>query len=363
MTRQHQSSGFILPVTLWLIAAIGLVAALLSEWVSQAVTSAIALQEKMESEIALSNIQNEIVFAFGRRPFSYRGLEVGSLKDAPSLSSLNEIMGAEFSSDSTISMDGRSYVILSDQSYTVQIYDGRGLVNLNRVGKPELERLFELLNVSPDMADQLSGTLRDYRDEDDFESLSGAERSDYERLDLPPPANAKLMTPWEGQRVLGWKRLSELWTAQFERPIMTTCMVSGFNPNTAPIEALVAHLDGVSPEAAQMVSEQREQLPFRNIRNVGDAAGVILTAQPFAFSFKPATCFVAELTNQETGNRLRFSMSLLPSSKSQPWQIDYVLRLPKTAERAVDRLDQSRYFPSPEEIARRSGGTDNLTGL
>lgn len=359
----RSSDGFILPVTLWLIAAIGLVAALLSEWVSQAVMNAVMLQNRMESEIAFANVQNEIVFAFGRRPYSYVGLEVGTFESQSTFDSLSSIMTAEHTSDHTITLDGRHYVMDSNERYAIRLYDGRGLINLNTINLPEMERLLEVLNLSESDAGPYIDTLIDYRDEDEFERLSGAEKRDYERLGLPPPSDAKLLTPWEAQRVIGWSRLSELWKLQYDHPILTTCQVSGFNPNTAPLEALATYIDGISLEAAQGLHEHREKLPFRSIRNVGDAAGVILTGQPFAFSFRPSNCLIVELTDRETLERIRFSLSLLPTSKNQPWQIDYVFRIPKTDQHSMDGLDQVVRFPSPETVDRQPRDANGLTGL
>lgn len=362
-TRFSSSRGFILPMSLWLIAATGMIAALLSEWVSGAVSNAIAIQDRMEAQIAFANIRNEMIFAFGRRPYSFRGLEVGTLDPSESADSYDRIMNANYLSDQSIFVDGRPYVVESNDRYIVQVYDGRGLINLNTVGAPILGRLFEVLNVSQSMHETLVDTLMDYRDEDDFQRLSGAEESDYTRLGLLPPADAKLVTPWEAQRILGWGGVSELWNTQYERPIMSTCQITGFNPNTASREALTAYFPGVSLDVASAMLEHREKLPFRSIRNVGDSAGIILTSQPFVFSFMPSTCLIVDLTDQQSKERIRFSLSLLPVNETQPWQIDYVLKIPETYRGSLDRVDPSLYFPSPEEIARRTGDINRIAGL
>lgn len=350
-------------MSLWLIAATGMVAALLSEWVSGAVTNAIAIQDRMESQIAFSNIRNEMIFAFGRRPYSFRGLEVGALDPSEAADSYDRIINAAYSSDQLVSLDGRPYVVESNDRYIVQIYDGRGLINLNTVDAPILERLFEVLNVSQGMHETLVDNLMDYRDEDDFQRLSGAEEKDYTRLGLLPPADAKLVTPWEAQRVIGWAGVSALWNAQYERPIMSTCRTTGFNPNTASREALAAYFPGTSLDVASAMIEHREKLPFRSIRNVGDAAGIILTSQPFVYSFKPSSCLIVDLTDQRSRERVRFSLTLLPVNEKQPWQIDYVLRIPETYRGSLDRVDPSLYFPSPEEVARRTGDINGIAGL
>lgn len=363
MSVQSRSQGFILPVTLWLIAAVGLVAALLAEWVSEGVTNAIALQNKMEADIAFANIRNELLFAIGRRPYTFRGLQVGVF-DTPEIgTSLNDYMNADFSSDHMIFMDGRPYIVDSDDRYIVQIYDGRGLVNLNTANRTHLQSLFETIGIDATLGETLADTLLDYRDEDDLERLAGAEKRDYERLGRYRPADAKLITPWEAQRIIGWDRIPQLWINQYREPILSTCKTTGFNPNTAPPLALRTYLDDMSPDNVQALLEYRETLAFRSIRNVGDAAGLIIVEQPFFFSFKPSTCLIVDLIDQQSDEHLRFSLSLVPFSKSQPWQIDYVLRIPETYKRPLDRVDQSLRFPNPEEIVRRAGRVDGIAGF
>jgi hypothetical protein len=282
-----KSPGFILPLTLWIIAVIGFASAVLSEWVSEAVSNALAIQNKAEAELEFANIRNEIIFMMARHPFTTQGLEVGASKSGPIGTSFDEIFNADLTTDKTISLDGQPYVISSNRRYIVRIQDAKGLINLNMVNAPYLGRLLSTLQVNEDIHSTLIDMLLDYRDEDNLSRISGGERSDYLRLGLFPPANFQLMSPWEAQRIIGWSQLTELWNIQYERPLITTCRSSGFNPNTAPKEALATYIDGVTLDTAEALIEYRKSTPFRNARNVGDAAGVILVAQPFFLVFYP----------------------------------------------------------------------------
>lgn len=357
------SHGFILPLTLWVIAAIGFATAVLSEWVSEAVTNAIAIQEKANAEIAFANIRNEIIFAVARRPYTNRGLQVGTFLSPPTGSAFQDILSANYESDRMIFLDGRPYVLASDTKYAVQVQDGRGLVNLNTVGREHMERFLSAFQIDEDDRDLLIDTLLDYRDADDLSRLSGAEKNDYLRRGLHPPANGQLVSPWEAQRIIGWTRGTNLWDAQYENPMITTCRASGFNPNTAPREVLSAYITGVSMDRADLLAKHREIAPFRNARNIGDAAGVILLNQPFFFSFIPGRCLIIDLIDRETNERIRFSLTLLPLQREQPWQIDYVLRIPKAYWRSMDQIDPSITFPSPEEIAGTTGRFESATGF
>lgn len=363
VSLQFQSRGFILPLALWVIAATGLAAAILSEWVSQAVINAQVLQQKAEAELAFANIRNELIFVFARRPLTYRGLQVGEFTNPNIGTSLGDVMNANFDSDRMVYLDGRPYVISSDPRYAVKIQDGRGLVNLNIVNASYLNRFFDAVGTPEDDWGPLSATLLDYRDEDDLNRLAGAEQNDYLRRGLYPPSNFQLLTPWEAQRIIGWTQLDTLWSAQFEAPIITTCRSSGFNPNTAPPQALATYLDGVDVERTDSLLEYRETNPFRNTRELGAAAGVILVNQPFFFSFNPGRCILVDLIERDTNERLRFSLTLLPLNHSQPWQIDYVIRIPERYRRSMDQLDSENSFPSPEEIVGGFGDIEDTTGF
>src|SRR5215510_19764 len=69
--------GFILPLTLWIIALMGLGVAAINVWVTAAADNARALQSKVDEEITMANFKNELVFEMGTRAIGFRGLEIG----------------------------------------------------------------------------------------------------------------------------------------------------------------------------------------------------------------------------------------------------------------------------------------------
>ncbi len=361
-SRCH-SNGFILPLALWIIAAAGLAAAVLSEWVSQAVVNTQIIQRKVDADLAFANIRSELVFVFARRPFTYRGLQVGEIEATGRGTSFEDVLNLNFISDQMVHLDGRPYIVSSDPRYAIKIQDGRGLINLNVINASYLENFLRAIDAPEDTWSLLTDTLLDYRDEDDLNRLSGAERKDYLRRGLYPPANFRLLTPWEAQRIIGWTNLEALWNAQFESPIVTTCRTMGFNPNTAPPESLATYLNDFKIERTDSVIDYRESAPLRNSRELGTAAGMILVNQPFFFSFIPGRCMLVDLIERETNERIRFSFSLLPNNTSQPWQIDYVLRIPEKYRRSLDQIDPEFNFPSPEEIAGGFGDVEGIAGL
>jgi len=361
--------GFVLPMTLWVIAIVGLVAAAVNTWVETAVRNAQTLRSKTEAELTFVNAVNEMVFLMATQQMSYRGLEVGLDTSGDVISAPSATMNAAGfmvpanETDRFIAFDGRPYVLESDTRYTVAIQDGRGLFNLNAGAAQFLRRLLAVFNVAEPVGNRLADTLQDYIDQDDLNRLSGAERADYERLGLSGPANGILQTPAEAQSILDWNLIPEVWKADLEAPIFTTCQVAGFNPNTAPEPVLHTYITGLTPENARDVIARRAKQPFRNAREFAAAAGLMIANDSFFFSFTPAQCVVVDLTDRVSNERLRFSLSLTPLTNSQPWRIDYAFKVPAKSSRAADQIASEVVFPTPETIDRRVRGNDRASGI
>lgn len=344
--------GFVLPLTLWVIAAIGLVVVAVNDWVAQTVENARILKQRADTELALSDIRSELIFAIGTRPMSYRGLEVGRLLEKIDPTNAGALMAANFRTDRYVRMDGTPYRMQSNPDFTIRLYDGRGLVNLNSISAPYVRRLLGLFDIDEQTRNSLVDALADYTDRDDLTRVAGAEERDYARLERRPPANAWLNTPAEAQYVLGWDRMTALWERDLASPLLSTCRVTGFNPNTASREALIANFPDLSEDDVRTVLERRAKRPFRNIREFAATARTIVRDEPFYYTFAPGACVIVEVTHQPTGDRTRFSLTIDNfSAKTRPWQIDYVVPIPRRLEEpsAADREPApARVFPAPD---------------
>jgi hypothetical protein len=355
--------GFILALTLWIIALFGLGVAAINTWVSLAIENARVLKQRTDDELALSNAKNEIVFAMGTRPMTYRGLEVGADLERPNVNDMLTMMSATFESSNFVAFDGRPYVLASNPDYAIELQDGRGLANLNFVSVPLLRRLLAYYDVPETLRNQLPDTLADWVDEDDLTRLAGAEKSDYERRNRQPPSNVQLLTPMEAQNILGWDEVPQLWEANLKAPILSTCAVSGFNPNTAPEPVLLAYTPGLTEEVATAVIEQRRTTAFKHARDFMTAANVVVPNEAFFFGVTPGNCVAVDFINRATNQRTRFSLSLLPLSQNQPWQVDYAFRIPTQYSRTLDGADPRVTFPTPEALDIRSDGGIRTSGV
>ncbi|MHB1206449.1 MAG: type II secretion system minor pseudopilin [Rhodospirillaceae bacterium] len=350
-------------LTLWIIAFFGLGVAAINTWVSRAIDNARILKERAEGDLALANAKNEIIYAMGSRPMTYRGLEVGGDIKRPDISDMLGVMSADYASSRFVAFDGRPYVLESNPDYVVQLQDGRGLVNLNFISPELLRRLLALYDAPETLRNQLPDTLADWIDDDDLTRLSGAEKPDYERRNRLLPANAPLLTPREAQNILGWDQVPKLWEDDAKSPLLTTCAVSGFNPNTAPKAVLLAYVPGMTDQSAAAVVEKRMATQFQHARDFMAAADVVVPNEAFFFSVSPGNCVIVDFVNRASNERTRFSLSLIPLSQNQPWQVDYAFKIPSQYRGALDRADPGVTFPAPEALAPEQPGSERIPGV
>ena len=356
-------NGFVLPLTLWIIALFGLGVAASHAWISVSVENARTLQQKVEAELETQNMINELVFAMGTRPMSNRGLEVGTDLTAADMADPMSIMGARFESSNYIAFDGRPYAFEGNADYVFHLQDGRGLIKLHQGAGETIRRLLSAFDVPETLKNQLPDTLVDWVDDDDLTRLAGAEKSEYERLRRLPPTNQNLLTPMEAQSILGWDEIPQIWEADLRSPLFSTCRVTGFNPNTASETALLAHVAGLTKPAAAQVIEKREESPFQHAREFMAAAGFLTAAQPFFFSVVPGNCVVIDAVHRESGRRTRYSISLVPTSLNRPWQVDYAFEIPSQFTRSLDGDRPLITFPTPEALNPVGGNAIRTSGV
>ncbi|MDX2225455.1 MAG: type II secretion system protein GspK [Rhodospirillaceae bacterium] len=353
-----RTAGFVLPLVLWIIAGLGLVVAAVSAWVSTAVSNAQALRDKVDVQLAVADVRNELIFLLATRPFSGRGLEIGGDLELPDAADIDAIMVGNFSSRLALAFDGRPYAVQSYPDLVIRLQDGRGLLQLNALDPRALDELLAQFDLPETQRNRMIDTLRDYVDEDDLNRLAGAEERDYRLAGLRAPPNQALLTPYQARDVMSWSGVSQLWAEDLQGPLLTTCQSTGFNPNTAPERILRAALPRVTEEGARSIVERRRDKSLRNQREVGAAAGTSLIEEPFFYSFSPGPCTIVDMFHRTSGERVRFSLTMVPFSKVQPWRTDYELRIPRRARGPADEPDPGDVFPTPEAVLAGLGLDD-----
>ena len=96
-----------------------------------------SLQRRAETDIAVANFRNELIYALAVRPMTYRGLEVGSGMTRPNRNDFDAVLAADYNSSEAVALDGRPYQMANQPDFIVQLqWTFRGLVNLNTITAP-----------------------------------------------------------------------------------------------------------------------------------------------------------------------------------------------------------------------------------
>ena len=313
--------GFILVATLWILAAITIAASYFAERVNRSIALAQQKQETSEQMVEFANTRAEILYRLGTTHLSFFGL----------------------GGQGGITLDDRPYA--GSGNDIVRLQDNRGLLNLNFVETSIMSRLLGQLGVPIDKRDIMIDTLRDYIDTDDLRRLNGAEVAEYTALNLPPPPNHWLDSPYQLKNIIGWRDQPELLNSQGLLQFVTTSRISGFNPNTAPLQVL-ASLPGSNLEVAARIIKKRNEIPLYTLNQIDD--GLIQGALDREFfNYFPAHSIRITQQSKTLPWVLQYSLTLTPVSETAPWRIDFYVKSAVTyPSQDVDKIQN---IPAPAQ--------------
>jgi len=302
----HRQQGFVLILTLFMLAAITIVAAYFGQRVQQSLQLAQLRQVLTDKQIAINNTRSEMLFRLGTTYLTPYGL-------GP--------QGSE------IALDDRLY---SNEGTSLQMQDARGLININFASDEQLNGFLHAMQVPADQHHHLIDTLRDYIDVDDLRRLEGAESADYAAVGLPPPRNLPLFSPLELKSIIGWRDMPSLWQEPAVTELVAVGGIPTINPNTAPWQVL-ASLPGVTPEIAKLVVARRQLGPI-SVALLTQMAGTNLDIFPPILIPFPSDHI--RITQRAIGMpwAIRYNVKLTPDSNTAPWQVDYYYRVEEKAD-------------------------------
>lgn len=319
--------GFVLPLTIWILVAVAVVASFLAERVQKSLQLAESRQLINGLQVELSNARAETLFRLGTQPITPRGLGLG---------------------ESTVALDNRPYA--AGES-VLQLQDARGLLNLDRFSDVQLDRLLQGYGVAQEQRSRLIDALRDYIDADSLRRLNGAEAPEYSAAGKPPPRNAPLRMPPELRAVLGWADAPALWQGVPVTEHLTVGNTAALNPNTAAAPVLML-LDGMTAALAQALIERRRLEPV-DVGLLDRMVGGGLLGIP-----SPVIAFPSDSVRVTQGAKglpwaLRYNVTLTPRDDEVPWRITYFYRLERSidAATAAHPPEPARLPPRPALVA------------
>ncbi len=312
----RRAGGFILVATLWILAALAVVAAYVANVVEGDVERAIAARQALEDELDRRSTEATLLYLLATTRMSHRGAILESpQRFTPPGENPPRARGA-----GELTLGGEPYAGLGRTRFALQ--EENGLASVNLPGEPQFAAVLRHAGVPRDDLRWIVPRIRDYADLDDSLSLNGAERIDYARLNRPPPANWLLASPVELKRVLGlhgaiseshWRRI---------RPLLTARVAGRYNFNTMRPEVMASLLDVEEGALARLLAE-REERPITSLDQVAALTGQRPDIDPDFVNVRPSIALRISLWSQGAREREIIGLTLTPQSDTAPWRKEY----------------------------------------
>lgn len=299
---RRRSDGFVLPITVILLALVAVGVALMSHRSDE--MRALVTASRNE-QLAGAEVERAIAQA---------------LYFSSSMHRRGDLLG-------NIRIDGRFY--RNADGSLVRYQDAGALFNLRNSSRDEFARLLLAVGVTDGrQADRLADQLADYSDADSLQHLNGAEAPEYQQAKLPEPRNARLLSPMELQRLLDWKQLGvEQQSALLEQVYVGPSRTLNRYTVTAPVLSAVGQVDIL---VAQALIAQRQAGTLLRIESLPIIAGGNYLAES-RFITVPSPTLVFTVCPVYVSWCQRLSITSSGESANSPWHIGYSYRFPRTA--------------------------------
>ena len=292
----HAGRGFVLPVTVMLLALISVGVALMSHRSDQLRSLVTLSRQEQQAAVAAHNALAQALYLSST--MVRRGSRLGDIE-----------------------IDGRFYRDAEDNY--VRYQDAGALFNLRRARTSEIVGLLRALGVADDKTSMLADTLADYVDADSLVRVNGAEAPEYRAAGLPAPRNAPLLMPDELQRIAGWRELDPaLMRKVLDQVYLGN--VNAVNRYTVTASALAA-ISGADIEAARELVAQRSpgtQVAIESLPNI--ARGSFLSASRY-ITLPSATLFFTVCPARVAWCQ-HTSLTASADEGETPWHVDYSVR-------------------------------------
>ena len=280
---------------------------------------------------------------FDRRALNPGGTRMQAFGDDETAVSATPAVGAII----PIYLDGRAYEIEGGTggapAVRVSLRDQAGMINLARLDDDQLRRLGDRVGAPPALSRDLRALYTDYVDEDELETLNGAERA---RYDGAGPPNRRMLRPLEFLSLVGLRSSIDRakWRALRDELAIDSQRLS-MNVNTASAETLEV-LFGITEQQAVSAVAARERAPFLSLADFAAASGASIYddgEQIFTF---PAGRIIYTIRDTRSAWRYRARVILTPASLERPFWVDQS-EMTEASETAMANADADRFPYTP----------------
>ena len=314
-----RSQGFILVVTLWVLAGLALLAAYIDSVASANLEQAYRMKRALDAELDRLSTEATVLYLLASNRMGYRGLVLAEQQvfTRPYDDNVDDL---PTTADGELRFDDTAYQGIGGWRFSLQ--DEFGLVSVNRPEAASFAALLEWAGVGVAQRARIVASTLDYIDLDHQLTLNGAERFSYLQQGRQPPPNWNLTSPAEIKKVLGFAEAvsAEQWRKL--KPLLSIRPPGGYNFNTMPAELLPALL-GSHPRSVEALLQARAAGPVWSGRQVAALTGVSLHLEEELIARLPSEFVRLSMWRPERGGRLLIGLQLTPFVADAPWRKDY----------------------------------------
>ena len=349
-TAGADARGFALVATLWVLAALAVLAAYIDGVARDGVARAELGRAALQAELDRRSTEATLIYLLATNRRNYRGVVIDAEQRFPA----DAEAAAAAPGDAELGLAGQTYSGLGAIRFALQ--DEAGLVSVNTPRGRGLAAALESVGISAADAARIVARAEDYVDLDGNAALNGAERFDYTRRNLQPPPNWLMATPMELHRVLDVPKLISADQWHRLRPLLTMRQAVGFNLNTMPPPVLAAVLDLGEHAIGRLLAARAEHSIFSAQRFFA-ATGRSLPLDPESLLTLPGER--VRITTWRPGSARRaVGIHFTPYMDNAPWRKDYQYTVPAlgpASDPAGGTEDDAAEAPIGTLLAPRSG--------
>lgn len=356
MTKKSPASlnhrGFVLPMSLWVVAILSLASTYFYTWVSTTLDRTVLLRNNVQGDIDIYNAQSDLLFWLLTQQVDKEGLVFKNLPEK-NLAQLKE---------QTPENVENYYLKLTNTPYAtpkvdVSIQDVEGLLNINTLQEAHLMSVLKSYGLDEGSAQGLADKFFDYIDSNNLGSRSqGASDDDYSEAGMPKPTHKPLRSLWELKRVLTWESEKALWKEGALPDLLTTSGKATINVNSAPEKVLATLPDAPENFATTLLKRRSEDISyFKDKKDIEEALENPLPFKGKMVSYSPGRTFRLKLKHHHQPLYYQRELSLEPDEYGRPWQVHYDVQLEghldpivqkrQQKEEETDESDQSTKSP------------------
>ncbi len=315
------NKGFVLIITLSMIAIMFIAVSFFSRWINQEVLYKNNQAETPQQIVDKFSTLSTLIYLSNTRPTTFSGIsfpERNNNSYTLPIDSEENVVRKPLGNE--LRLDNRLYQGIGESKFRLQ--DDYGLLSINEITQVQLSRLLKISGNSASASKNLHAILRDYIDRDSSLRQNGAENQQYLKRGLTAPANHPLRTPEELMKVLDWQKHFNIAGFHTVKGYLTAVPNTAINLNTASRTTLL--LAGISAQSADKLISFRQTQAI----TINDVSKLLLANEVINdgdnYLYYPSRDLRISLSSGRSQTMEQYFLKFTPLSESgQPWKIRY----------------------------------------